>query len=232
MAVKKRIDRFRRMWLHLRLQPIRVFCFHQVSDEFDSETMMESDWIQTDNFKRCILSLKERYTFITLPEVTRHLKHDRFRNKKYAVLTADDGWASLKNVIPWLAEQSIPLTLFINPSYLDGEHYRERCTEKYLTLEDVEKSAVLYKNLSVAMHGWEHKDVRAFSESEFRDDIEKSKLVLSVFSCYIPYFAYPWGKHTLVSDSVLHECGLTPVLMDGMKNYSDPYLVHRELITE
>ena len=126
--------------LRLRLQPIRVFCFHQVSDEFEPNTMKPCDWMRTEAFKDTILKLRRDYAFISLQEATKHLKHDSFRRKRYAVLTADDGWASMKNILPWLAEQGIPLTLFLNPSYLDGKHFREKTTEKYMTINEIDLS--------------------------------------------------------------------------------------------
>ena len=50
----------RRKWTKIRLQPIRVFCFHQVSEQFDASTMWECDWTQIEQFKRNILRLKEQ----------------------------------------------------------------------------------------------------------------------------------------------------------------------------
>ena len=226
------VAKLKRKMTHLRLRPIRVFCFHQVSEAFEHDTMIECDWTQIDEFKQRILSLKEKYCFISLTEVTNHLNNDKFRLKKYVALTADDEWASLKNVLPWLAEQNIPVTLFVNPAYLDGKHFRERDTEKYLTLRELEQYALSCKHLSVASHGWEHQDVSKFSETRFREDVEKSIQVLSSLPCYIPFFAYPWGRHNSVNDHVVLSCGLTPVLMDGMKNYTDSSFIHRELLTE
>ena len=228
-----RMKKLRRRVLHFRYRPIRVFCFHQVSDEFEPDTMKKCDWMQTDAFKQGILALKKQYTLISLPEVTRHLTKDRFRLKQYAALTFDDGWASLKNVLPWLDKQQVPVTLFLNPCYMDGKHYREKDTEKYLTKEEIAHFTARFKNLTVASHGWEHKTVSSLSDAEFRDDIEKSRQVLKDYSCSVaPYYAYPWGKHSSITDSILREYGLVPVLMDGMKNYSDPYVIHRELLTE
>lgn len=214
----------------LRLQPIRVFCFHQVSDEFEPDTMMECDWTQTDLFKQHILELKKKYTFISLTDATEHIKHDYIRVKKYAVLTADDGWASLKNVIPWLAEQDVPVTLFINPAYLDGKHYRKKETERYLSHKDMFFILKSFNNISLALHGWEHKDVTLMNELEFRNSIEKSLNNLQEYSKSIRFYAYTWGKHNNMYDNILKEYSLIPVLMDGMKNYNDTHYIHRELL--
>lgn len=226
------IGGIKRKITHFRLKPIRVYCFHQVSDTFEPDTMKECDWIETGAFKRIVMAMKKECTFVSLLGAKAHLEHDIIRTKKYVALTADDGWASLKNILPWLAEQEIPVTLFLNPCYLDGEHFRERDTERYLTLEDIENFAVSYKNVSVALHGWEHRDVSVLSESEFRDDIEKSMRVLKELSCVAPFYAYPWGKHSEKNDIVLGEYGFIPVLMDGVKNYSDSMVIHRESLTE
>lgn len=131
--MSKVIDKITRKLLKLRFQPIRVFVFHQVSASFDPSTMWSCDWTEIEQFKRNILKLKSEYTFVSLPEAYEKLKKDKFRVRKYAVLTADDGWASVINVVPWLAEQKISVTLFLNPQYLDGIHHQERETEKLLT---------------------------------------------------------------------------------------------------
>lgn len=228
VSLKGKMDR---RIMRLRLRPIRVFCFHHVSDVFEPDTMLEKDWMRTDVFKQRIVALKKDCTFVPLLEVTSHLKQDRFRFNRYVALTADDGWASLKNILPWLDEQNIPVTLFLNASYLDGKNFRDRDTERYLTLDEIGRYSVLYKNMTVAMHGWEHKVVAQLSDSGLRDDIEKSSKVLGTFPNFIPYYAYPWGKHTSVKDGVLREYGLTPVLMDGAMN-TEPSVVHRELLLE
>ena len=121
------LDRFfqklrRKLRKMCKRTPIRVFLFHQVSDRFDATTMIEGDWTQMDQFKRNINRLRKEYTFIPLDKAYRKMRRDIFRFRDYAVLTADDGWASLNNILPWLAEQRIPVTLFLNPGYFDGRH--------------------------------------------------------------------------------------------------------------
>lgn len=220
----------KRKLLHLRLSPIRVFCFHQVSDVFEPDTMMKCDWTQIDLFKRRVMELKRSYTFISLTDATEHLKHDCFRVKKYAVLTADDGWASLKNVIPWLAEQDVPVTLFINPAYLDGIHYRKKETERYLSKKDLTLILDNYNNVSIASHGWNHCDITLLSEMEICNSVGKSLNNLQEYSKFVRFYAYAWGKHNDKCDKILSDYSLIPVLMDGMKNYKGTHYIHRELL--
>lgn len=222
--------KLQRKLLKVRLRPIRVFCFHQVSDVFDDSAMEVCDWIQTDVFKQTILTMRKKYTFVSLVEAKECIDNSFFRTKNYAVLTADDGCSSIRGIIPWLAELGIPITLFINPCYLDGEHFRARSTEKYLSMRDLEDCTNTFKNVSVALHGWKHLDMSSCSESAFREDVEKAKKALCFFPCYIPFYAYPWGRHNSMNNTVLNECGLTPVLMDGLMNYSDRHCIHREMM--
>lgn len=221
--------RVKRVLKRKRLRPIRVFCFHQVSDVFEPETMYESDWLQTKAFKTKILELKNKYTFISLQGAYSHIVNDKIRIKQYAVLTADDGWASLKNIIPWLAEQGIPVTLFLNPEYSDGQHFRERETELYLKEQDLEHFADTYANISFGMHGWNHTDVSKQDEDAFKTNIEQSFKALKRYGNFVHFFAYPWGRHNTMNNGVLKEFELVPVLMDGIKNYNDASVIHREI---
>lgn len=217
--------------MKLRLQPIRVLCFHQVSDVFDENSMYEQDWLQTDNFKGLINQFKSAgYQFISLEEAHEKLQCDRFRRKKYVVLTADDGWASLKNILPWLNEQKIPITLFLNPAYFDGIHYRNRDTERYLTQREVEQLHEDYPLLTIGSHGWEHTAATMVTEQEFTESVEKSIAQLGLLSNYIPYFAYTWGWHSASSDKVLLRHNITPVCLSGGSNCKKNYYIDREIL--
>lgn len=225
------LNRFKRKWMKIRLQPIRVLCFHQVSEAFDESYMERIDWLSTEMFKQRIESLRhDGYMFISLPEAQEKLKHDWFRCRKYAVLTADDGWATLRNVLPWLNEQQIPVTLFLNPAYLDGKHYRDSDKEQYLSVDEVERLYKQYPLVTIGSHCWEHVDATMQTEEEFRESIKRTKAFLCEQPNYIPYHAYTWGRWNTQTSGVLAEAGMIPVYMDGGKNYNDSVVIHRELI--
>jgi peptidoglycan/xylan/chitin deacetylase (PgdA/CDA1 family) len=215
----------------MRLQPIRVYCLHHVSDSFDESTMYSIDWLQTDVFKSEIDQLRnEEYEFISLEKATEHLKHDWFRHRKYAVLTADDGWASMKNILPWLDEQHIPITLFLNPPYLDGQHFREKETEKYLSWDDIREMATLYPHVSIGSHGWEHTDATLQTIDVFKQSIKLSKEALQEMPNYIPYYAFPYGKYNSGYIAAVEGLGLTPLLVSGNKNIIYSNYIDRELL--
>lgn len=213
--------------IKLRLAPIRVFCFHQTSAVFDSSTMNEGDWTEIEQFKRNISVLQREYQFISLPEVNEKMKQ-LYRRKKYACLTSDDGWASLKEILPWLNEQQIPVTLFLNPGYFDGQHFRERDSEKYLSLNEVEDICSKYPLVTIGMHGWEHLDASKQSVEEFTDSIERSIVALKHLPNYIPYFAFTWDRKSKENYVVLDAHNIIPVVLRGNYNYNTPGYIDRE----
>lgn len=231
LTLKQFFEKVRRRLLRLRLQPIRVFCFHQVSDEFEPEAMWECDWTQTDIFKRNINAIKQKYAFISLTKAKEHLKKDVFRVKRYAVLTADDGWESLQNIIPWLAEQGVPVTLFLNPFYMDGIHYQSRPTERFLTFDELIEMEEKYSPMvTFASHGWDHGDCLEMEWEEFINGVRKSEKALRGSSGKIPFYAFTFGHFNDKQMCFLKEEMLTPVVMDGEKNYTGASCIHRELL--
>ena len=235
--------------IKLRLQPIRVFCFHQVSEMYDPLRMWECDWTQMEQLKRNLVVMKSQYTFISLSEAQKHLQKDWFRCRKYAVLTADDGYKSISNIIPWLEEQRIPITLFINTKYLDGKSWSaineeqarralgDQCTN--IQLADAVSGMYLSKDelfaltsplIEIGMHGHEHLDATKQSKEEFVRNIESCKKELQFHPRYIPFFAYTWGHYNEQTDGILQELNLTPVLVNGGKNYNNSNRIDRECI--
>ena len=223
------IAKIQRKLMKLRLRPIRVFCLHHVCEKFDADSMNACDWMQIDDFKRMILALSEKgVEFISLSMAHAKISNDKFRNHKYAVLTFDDGYASLNEILPWLENQKIPVTLFVNGKYLDGKSYRKNPKEKYLT--KAELFALSSSFIEIANHGWEHIRVTEMSEEEFRTSVEQNVQLLSTHPNYIPFWAYTYGTHTDFTDSFLQKQRIIPVLVDGVKNYNDTTVVHRELL--
>ena len=224
------VNKIKRKWMKIRLRPIRVFCIHQVSDVFDPESMWECDWLSTTDFKTKMTALQKEYTFISLSDAYAKLNHDTFRFKKYAVLTADDGWASILNAIPWIAEQNIPITLFINPLYLDGIHKQEREAEKLLTKEDLQDILNIYTNVSIASHGWTHVDTLKISSEEFEDSMQKSEEVLSAFPRKAPFYAFTYGHYKPEYIQILNHANLLPVIINGNINYKFNGAIDRECL--
>ena len=221
--------KIRRKWMKLRLQPIRVYCLHHVCAEFDADVMNACDWMQFDEFKTKVQTMQQNgVEFISLSDAYKHICNDHVRCKKYAVLAFDDGYASLKEILPWLEEQQIPATLFINGKYLDGKSYRKNPKEKYLTKEElfVQTSPLI----EIGNHGWEHIRAIEMTDGEFIESVARNIDLLQKHPNYIPFWAYTYGSHSNNTDDYLHRQGLVPLYIDGMKNYNEINIIHRELL--
>lgn len=220
-----------RKLLKLRLQPIRVFCFHQVSESFDASTMWDGDWISVNDFKKRVLSMQaEGYKFISLQDAHAHVRQDMIRFRRYAVLTTDDGDKTIGGIIPWLAERNIPLTLFVCPAFLEGEQ-REGKPRPMLLKKDVEDVVAQYPHLiSIGNHSMRHIYSTSLTEADFAEDVQQAESYLNQFLNKIPFFAYPNGFHSVQTDDYLHTADIIPVYCDGQKNYNEADVIHREII--
>lgn len=232
-----------RRWYKMIYQPIRVFVFHHVSEERDILVCQEPDWTQLDQFKRNIEYLLQDHTFISLAEACEKLQHDRFRCRKYAVLTTDDGLASVLNVLPWLEEKKIPLTLFINTRYMDRDKLKPIhldwlgklapdadikaiAKRMYLSKEQIFDLSSPY--IEIGMHGHEHLDARTITEAEFEQNIEQCKQQLINHPRYVSAYAYPWGISSDASIRYLQLNDITPVVVRGGGNYVWNGMIDRE----
>lgn len=235
--------------MRLRYEPIHIYCLHHVSREYDALRMWQCDWMPADEFMAQIHALRTNgYEFISLTEAYHHLQHDSFRQRNYAVLTFDDGYASIKEMLPWLMENKIPVTLFVNGQYLDGTSYSGINREQALRAKDGDESSLLNEMvhglyltrdelfrmdnplIEIGSHGWEHTDATQMNMEDFRLSMEKNIALLREHPRYIPFHAYTWGRHNSASDQVLREMGITPLLVDGVKNYNQTDFIHREIL--
>ena len=223
--INKRADR-------LRFQPLEVFVIHAVTDTYNPEAYLREDWMQTEIFVQTIKRLKRDYTFIPLTEAYGHLRHDWLRRRRYAVLTCDDGFASVQGILPFLESEKVPITLFINPRYLDGKSRREGYAPSVEYLTEAQLAGLTSHLVSIGMHGYEHLDATKQSEEEFGRSVTLCTEMLGKHPRYIPYFAYTWGRNNATTERVLKRMGVVPVLCDGASNYRYRGAISRRLLPE
>lgn len=211
-AVSRRIRK-------MLLTPIEVFVFHAVTDEFDETLNVRDDWSSTEEFKSRILDYQRQYKFISLSEAYAKIKNDRFRRGRYAVLTCDDGFLSVLTILPFLEQHRIPITLFVNVKYLDGQSRRDgyAVTPQYLTLQQLNR--LTGKNITIGYHGYEHNNATEMTSQEFAYSVERCIDALKDHPRVIPFYAYTWGCYSDKTQAVLSEMGIVPVLTDGLPNY-------------
>lgn len=238
-------QRIQYLWMRLRYRRIRIFVFHHVSDVMNPLICEKEDWTQTDQFKHNISVLQKRYQFISLSEACDKLQHDKFRIRKYAVLTTDDGLASVIDILPWLEDKKIPLTLFVNTRYMKRDILKPIhaarlkkevpdadtfaiAQKMYLSEEQI--FALISPLVEIGMHGYEHINAQRVSESTFEEDFQKGYEPLCSHPRFIKAFAYPWGKHTFESAKFMSKFGVVALAVRGEKNYIWGRCLFRECI--
>lgn len=225
--------------------PIRVFVFHHVSDECEPLICQPEDWTQLERFKRNIEKLQQRYTFISLTDAYNKLRHDIFRFRNYAVLTTDDGLACVLNVQPWLEERNIPLTLFVNTRYMEGDKLKpihekwlrelspdtdEKMIARRMYLSKKQIWSLNSPLVEIGMHGHEHLNALQTSAALFEEDLNTCISKLHEHPRFIKAYAYPWGNSTKDSLAYLHKQGIIPVVVKGSSNYTWGGSIDRECI--
>ena len=97
-------SKFVNKWTKIRLCPICAFFVHHVTELFNEQSMCVINWLPSNVFMKIILAMQQNgVRFISFFEAYSILKHDyfplNFRFKKYAVITFDDGYASIKEIL-------------------------------------------------------------------------------------------------------------------------------------
>ena len=217
---QKNIHKINNRLQKIRLQPIEVFLFHDVSDRFNPQTSLRQDWTSTQQFKQLILQFKTQYQFIPLTQAYLKLNQNYFRTRKYAVLTSDDGFQSNLEILQFLQQQQIPVTLFINPQYLDGKTIRSNYAPAPLYLTQQQLFNINSPLVTIGMHNFGHVDATQQSPDEFKQSVAQCIEILSHHPRYIPYFAYPWGSYNDSTQQILNQNHIIPLFCDGNTNYT------------
>lgn len=233
------LSKIKKHLIRLLWKPIPVLCFHEIGNFCEGSP----DWVPTSFLKKKIEEmLNEGYTFVTLSEVHRHLCKDKFRIKKIAALTADDGLKCQQEIFPWLKERNIPITLFCNVTsvkqekcglpyekwfkFETKEQELKMAAEMYMSKNELEEG--LPDNVSIGSHGYAHDEaVTSMSLAEFEKDVDGCVEMFSQHKCYTAFYAYPYGKHSEMTDKMLKDKNIVPVYMDDRENYIDGRTIHR-----
>ena len=99
-------------------KPLKVYFFHQVSSRFIEGKDKESIFSSLDQFEKDIHFLMQRYHLVSLPEAKELFQQKKWRGKRYAVITFDDGYTNILEALELLKALNIPATVFVNSKYV------------------------------------------------------------------------------------------------------------------
>ena len=84
--------------------------------------------------------------------------------------------------------------------------------------------------IGIGSHGYEHADASKMNVDDFQKHIHMNIHLLKNHPKYVPFHAYTWGRYTKETNDILKNLCVTPVYVDGMKNYNVPNCIHREIL--
>jgi len=127
--------------IHLKIfkekNSLNTFIFHGLfknEEEKNLNTVDPQPWITIDQFQEFIeYHLKHNYEFVSPEDIINGLSKD----KKYIMITFDDGYYNNKHALPILKKYKIPATFFISTKHIQENKcfwwdilYRERTKQK------------------------------------------------------------------------------------------------------
>lgn len=124
---------FKFIWKLYIKKPIIILVWHQVSEEFKEGFHNKLDWTSLNDLEKSIRYLqRKKFNFISLKQAYDILYKSKKRKHRYVVITFDDGYSTIKDIIPLLEKYCIPATFFINTAYLDGRSVKWPDIENFI----------------------------------------------------------------------------------------------------
>ncbi|NLT94548.1 MAG: polysaccharide deacetylase family protein [Clostridia bacterium] len=144
-------------------------------------------YVEPENFVRQLDWLKENgYSTVTLDDVYAHWYYKKPLPEKPVVLTFDDGYRNMYDIVlPLLLSRDMKATFFLYPSKFN--------TPTGLTTEMVAEMAA--KGMEIGSHTYSHKDLTKISAAQLEQELAKSKKVLEeITGKPVKFLCYPSGQ--------------------------------------
>jgi len=141
------------------------------------------------------------------------------------LITIDDGWKDVNNIVPIIEKENVPVTLYIFPSVINN-------TRAYLSLSDINALKKL-DLIDFGCHSYSHPILmHANSTTLYREVIESKDDLKKMVGRKIDTFAYPYGmfdEKTKQYASKYYSI-IFGVNSDSNKNTTDKYNLNRFII--
>jgi len=128
---------------------------------------------------------KHNYRPITFKDFFNYLRTRRNLPERALIITFDDGWRNqYENAFPVLKKYNFRATFFVVVDYIGGS--------KFMNREELKE--LINRGMEIGSHTMNHPNLRGFSESELKNEIQNSKIILErMLGQEIKVLAYPYG---------------------------------------
>jgi len=184
-----------------------ILAYHALG-ESRREDDVHNLFLEPAIFERQMEHLAANKRVVPLDEVT----SGRARGRGCIAITFDDGYRNVaEHAAPVLTRLGLPATIFVPTAFLGARNTwiePTSCDVDIMTMEELR--ALETDGISVESHGHGHIDYEVANAEEARDDITRSRDILSEgLSKEVRHLAYPYGRSSARSRAVAKELGLT-----------------------
>ena len=162
--------------------------FHSIEKKYASQ------------FERLILSLKEKYTFISMSDAIKLLNQNNSLSNAYLSLSFDDGFHDNYEAARILKKHSVPATFFIVTEWLNGNtHKLHPVFRSYIRnakpLSWDEVILISRMGFSIGSHSSRHYRFADLSDEESFAELCKSKNdIENRIESSVDSFSFPYGR--------------------------------------
>lgn len=165
---------------------IPVITYHGFSEDKPKDNMH----ITKKNFEKQMKFLyKHHYKTLSLEDIECFIEKRCNLPKKSVLITMDDGWKSeLSIAAPILKKYNFHAVIFYVGENISGKN------PSFMNEQDLETIQKDYPNIEIASHsfGLHYEEAYKLDANIIQNDMHMMKTIV-----HSPYFAYPYGKHSL-----------------------------------
>jgi len=195
-----RIDRFLSLYFFYPLKSVQkiqnrsqvsILMYHSISNARTSNIHPYFETVTSIKvFRQQLQFLKDHYTVIDLNSI-RKLNFSE-KNKKYVVITFDDGYADFyDNAFPLLEQFGFDATVFLPTAYINGDK-RKTETFDYLNWDDI--IYLSNKNIKFGSHTVSHQRLEFMSPANITNELKTSKTIIEQkTNKKVNSFSYPYA---------------------------------------
>ena len=180
-------------------RPLRVLCFHSLTDLAGSQ-VIEEYGVPPAQLRRQLRALRRAgFHFVTLDEVLRSVEGKGGLPRRPLLVTFDDCYEDLLAAgVPILRDEQVPAVAFAVAGLVGGTNDWDRAIgAPPLRLLDVDGLRALERaGLEIGAHGRTHRPLTTLRDDELAEETAGAAAALTALGLSRPrVFAYPHGEH-------------------------------------
>jgi len=181
----------------------RILLYHSIGDTKTGD--VSGTRISTEVFTEQMNLLHARgYNVLGLAELIEAIKENKEIPGNSIAISFDDGYKDmLANAVPILRKYNFPATVFVVPSYVEGNM---RSQHEYLSWEDLRGLGAV--DIVIGSHSRSHRPLADLSLESMKAEVSESKQVLEEeLGSSVDLFSYPHGSVNESIERILSDTG-------------------------